>query len=278
MELFGKYPFYKEELIKRTIRYDDDLKIFLESALKTIMYLDKVPDETINKIIFSMSFAKFDKGSKIFQVDETSGMMQIIQNGMVEIYTTMDNGVEFVIERLYRGSVINHRSFITEDKIDVNARCQMPVTLFYITWDKMKEIKEESPVLSRKIDAIEVMLINKDNPIALDYIISRDATVMKNNNQTRSRKEQAYRDNLTVKLKNAIMFYIVKTRILKRIPNFNEILNMAINKKKREMHAARRKQQEFDLDQLGPEDTYLTDEQFSLIKEQIEKIKLTLDD
>jgi len=197
---------------------------------------------------------------------------------MVEIYTTMDNGVEFVIERLYRGSVINHRSFITEDKIDVNARCQMPVTLFYITWDKMKEIKEESPVLSRKIDAIEVMLINKDNPIALDYIISRDATVMKNNNQTRSRKEQAYRDNLTVKLKNAIMFYIVKTRILKRIPNFNEILNMAINKKKREMHAARRKQQEFDLDQLGPEDTYLTDEQFSLIKEQIEKIKLTLDD
>jgi len=49
--------------------------------------------------------------------------MQIIQNGMVEIYTTMDNGVTFVIERLYRGSVINHRSFITEDKIDVNARC-----------------------------------------------------------------------------------------------------------------------------------------------------------
>lgn len=51
---------------------------------------------------------------------------------MVEIYTTMDNGVTFVIERLYRGSVINHRSFITEDKIDVNARCQMPVTIFYI--------------------------------------------------------------------------------------------------------------------------------------------------
>ena len=142
MELFNKYPFYKDELIKRTIRYDDDLKIFLESALKTIEYFDKVPDDTINQVIFSMSFAKFDKGSKIFMVDETSGMMQIIQNGMVEIYTTMDNGVEFVIERLYRGSVINHRSFITEDKIDVNARCQMPVTLFYITWEKMKEIKE----------------------------------------------------------------------------------------------------------------------------------------
>ena len=64
-------------------------------------------------------------------------MMQIIQNGMVEIYTKMDTGVEFVIERLYRGSVINHRSFITEDKINVNARCQMPATLYYILWETM---------------------------------------------------------------------------------------------------------------------------------------------
>jgi len=82
--------------------------------------------------------------------------MQVIQNGMVEIYTTMDNGVEFVIERLYRGSVINHRSFITEDKIDVNARCQMPVTLFYILWDKMNEIKEGCPILKKKVEEIEL--------------------------------------------------------------------------------------------------------------------------
>ena len=203
--------------------------------------------------------------------------MQIISNGMVEIYTTMDNGVEFVLERLYRGSIINHHSFITEDKIDVNARCQMPVTLFYITWDKMRMIKEQSPVLSQKIDKIELQLVNKDNPIALDYIISRDVSHIKNKKK-RTRKEQAYRDKLTVKLKNAIMYYIVKTREKKRIPNFTEILNMAINKKKREMQAARRKQQEFDLDQLGTDDAFLTDEQFSLIKEKNEKIKLTLED
>ena len=103
----------------------------------------------------------------------------------------MDNGVEFVIERLYRGSVINHRSFITEDNIDVNARCQMPVTLFYILWEKMLQIKESCPFLSKKIDQIEVMLINKDNPIALDYIISRDAAILRNHkdNKEKNRKK-----------------------------------------------------------------------------------------
>lgn len=74
------------------------------------------------------------------------------------------------------------------------------------------------------------------------------------------------------------MYYIVKTRILKRVPNFNEILDLAISKHKREQKAMRRKQQEFDLDHLGPEDSYLTDEQFSLITEHIDKIKRTLED
>lgn len=179
-----------------------------------------------------MKFAKFDKGSKIFEVEEKSTMMQIIQNGMVEIYTTMDNGVEFVIEQLYRGSVINHRSFITEDKIDVNARCNMPVTLFYIMMDKMKEIKDSCPILSENIDAIEMMLVNKDNPIALDYIISRNPNILRKK-QVLPVEIQRKHDGLTVKLKNAIMYHIVKTRVLKRIPNFTEILNMAIEKQKR---------------------------------------------
>lgn len=46
--LLGEFPFFKTELIKRTIRYDDDLKLFLESTLKTIEYLHNVPDETIS--------------------------------------------------------------------------------------------------------------------------------------------------------------------------------------------------------------------------------------
>ena len=53
-------------MVKRAIRYDDNFKILIESALQTIDYLNGVPDETINRIIFSMTFAKFEKGSKIF--------------------------------------------------------------------------------------------------------------------------------------------------------------------------------------------------------------------
>lgn len=73
--------------------------------------------------------------------------MYIIQNGMVEIYTTMENGVDFVIERLYRGSVINQTSFLLLDKIDVAARCATPVSLYYISLQKILEFRQRYPGL-----------------------------------------------------------------------------------------------------------------------------------
>jgi hypothetical protein len=57
----------------------------------------------------------------------------------------------------------------------------MPVTIFYIQWKDMNKIKDECSFLTQKIDAVETALFNKDNPIALDYIISRDATVINGN-------------------------------------------------------------------------------------------------
>jgi hypothetical protein len=37
------------------------------------------------------------------------------------------------------------------------------------------------------------------------------------------------------------MFHIVKSRVLKRIPNFSEILNLAIQKNRKKLQADRRK-------------------------------------
>ena len=99
----------------------------------------------------------------------------------------MDNGVEFSIERLYRGSVINHNSFIYHDKIDVNARCEFPVTLFYLGNEQMEQIRETCDVLSKNLDALEAKMTHKDNPIALDYIISRDSSYLSSGREDKIR-------------------------------------------------------------------------------------------
>ena len=81
--------------------------------------------------------------------------MFILQNGIVEILTSMDKGVDFVIERLFRGAVINHRSFLLNDQIDVSARCVTPVSLFYLDVDDLQAVREKDPNLDREIQRIE---------------------------------------------------------------------------------------------------------------------------
>jgi CRP-like cAMP-binding protein len=64
---------------------------------------------------------------------------------MIEIYTLLENGGEFVIDRLYRGSILNHRSFLLRDKIAVYGRCTTPVSLYSISLDKFYEIRGKYP-------------------------------------------------------------------------------------------------------------------------------------
>jgi CRP-like cAMP-binding protein len=54
----------------------------------------------------------FEKGSHLFNVDDVCKYMFIITEGMVEIVTLMDNGVELIIERLMPGSSINAQAFL----------------------------------------------------------------------------------------------------------------------------------------------------------------------
>ena len=43
-------------------------------------------------------------------------------SGVLEVYTTFE-GNDFIVERLYQGSIINYRNFVTHDKLAINIRC-----------------------------------------------------------------------------------------------------------------------------------------------------------
>jgi hypothetical protein len=51
----------------------------------------------------------------------------------------------------------------------------------------MTEIKEDCDILAKNINDIEHSIVNRDNPIALDYIISRDPKATVLNKQKKKR-------------------------------------------------------------------------------------------
>ena len=56
------------------------------------------------------------------------------------------------------------------------------------------------------------------------------------------------------------MYYVVKGREARKIPKLKDILQQVIDKRNKQFEALRKKNNIYQLDQLGPSDTYLTDD------------------
>lgn len=110
-------------------------------------------------------------------------------------------GEPFIIEKLYRGSIINHRSFLLEDDNDTDGKCGSTVSVFYLEYRDLDAIRQRNAELDTEIKKIENKMLGAENPIALDYIIRHPKDKKKN----REYETEIKRNELTVILKNAVM-------------------------------------------------------------------------
>jgi CRP-like cAMP-binding protein len=88
----------------------------------------------------------YEKGRLICQKDEKAESLFLIQDGIVEVALKYDRRREdqnFVIERLARGAIINHRSFMVRDDADTDFVCLTTVSVFVLNYNKFYEIKRK---------------------------------------------------------------------------------------------------------------------------------------
>ena len=152
---------------------------------------------------------------------------------MIEIYHYLDKKeqYEFVIERLYRGSIVNHNSFLMNDELDTDARCTTTVTVYYLDINTFKNLRSKHIALDQIMDTHEAWLVggNRKEP-AIDYIIQSPYSnqYFKMNNQTgelvHNYKKEMYRRKLTTQLKNAILVVWLDVKKERSKTNLEDII------------------------------------------------------
>lgn len=84
----------------------------------------------------------------------------------------MEKQQSFVIENLFRGSIINHNSFLMNDGMDTDAHCKTNVHCFAISIEKVNYLREKYQELDEALDKAERHLVSGDRrEPAIDYII-----------------------------------------------------------------------------------------------------------
>lgn len=132
-----------------------------------------------------------------------------------------------MIERLGRGAIINHRSFMIKDDADTDFVCRTTVSCFVLHYDKFKEVEVKRQDLQRARTEVEQELYAPLLPLALDYIF--------HNNEKSS--QQAYaeilrKNQLRVKFKNAIMQQWTKIKDDTAPGNIQDMVDQMLKKKR----------------------------------------------
>lgn len=132
-ELLQIYPNLSNFMKAHIRKYDDPLKLFLEMSLNQIDFFKNLSPEIKSEWIFNMQLKQLEKDAFLYKLETQSSEMFVIQSGEVEIVHYLENdGIKekFIIEKLFRGSVINHNSFLMKDGIDTDAICKTSVSVF----------------------------------------------------------------------------------------------------------------------------------------------------
>ena len=90
-------------------------------------------EDVIVALAFSFKDEYFEAGAMIQTQSDTSECLFIVFEGIVEVFTEMDNGTKLLIQTLVRGSIININGFLNNgNKCNVNYRCLTQVCLYVI--------------------------------------------------------------------------------------------------------------------------------------------------
>ena len=118
----------------------------------------------------------------------------------------------FAIENLYRGSIINHSSFLMNDDMDTDAYCKTNVHCFSMSIETLNHLRDKYVELDTALDKVERRLVeDKRREPANDYIIKDPYSHrhfkkdLITGHLTDNFIEEQRRRKLTVVLKNAIM-------------------------------------------------------------------------
>lgn len=249
-ELLQIYPVMNNLMKEYTKMYDDPIKLFLEMSMNQIDFFQGLSQEIKTEWIFNMQLRQIEQGAMVYQLDTASEEMFVVQSGQIDILQyikSQGNEEPFVIEKLYRGSVINHNSFLMKDGIDTDAICTTSVSVFYIHIDTINRMRQKHYDLDKALERKEMVLVNPNaKEPALDYII-KDPTcrqyylkLKEKNPKTGTqrvmhdykREEEANR--LTVKLKNAIMVFWLEEKNKRKKKSFEQVIKEYLETKKRQ--------------------------------------------
>lgn len=132
-------------MCKYILTYNDVNRTNLESLVKPLFFLNNLFTKAMKlDFIYKMEDRFYHNGELIVTQGRPCKGLMILASGVAEVYTVCE-GSEFIIDRLYAGSIINERSFLLDEVNEVNIRCLKSCIVLCRSKRSFQYLLDESP-------------------------------------------------------------------------------------------------------------------------------------
>ena len=226
-DLNTDYPQMQDALKEHIYSYDDTLTHFTLASLRRVPYFQDINNEALYDVMYTLKKRFYDKGDLIQNVGEDADTMYLVLNGTIELYTHFES-YEFVLERLWRGSIMNYRTFFQQYDAQVCSRCVTKTILLELPYEKMVALTKHHEDMEKKFLKFEKQVLKeKDKSYPLDYIMNIPEEFYEGSNIA-ERYESIQRENV---FKNVVMRRLYEIRQLKAKPKLKDLLLKQMNTK-----------------------------------------------
>ena len=122
--------------------------------------------------MYSLEVKKFNRGDILQKPGDNASVLYFIQDGVIEILTETEGGHEFVLEKLFRGSIINYRTFFMEDSGKVFYRFGRNTICSQIDFKTMINVMSRHKDLLKVFKRFKNKTTSLQKTFPLDYIMT----------------------------------------------------------------------------------------------------------
>ena len=216
-------------------RYNDKQKRFMLKSMRKVEFFNGIGDNATHDIMYSFIGENFSKDEYLQEPGENATNLFFLQEGVIEIETKCDD-IDFTLEKLFRGSVINYRTFFMEEDGQVYYKFGKNSILFTLTYEKMEELCKKHEDLNKKFHKFKQQTIMREKPFPLDYIMELPKHLKE---KTKHMNDFSKRLELENRLKNIVIRMMVDIRAAKAKPSLKDMINQYLKKKAEKDERAR---------------------------------------
>ena len=163
-------PDIDEYFMPRIFSYDDKLMRFLRETIQRVPYLQGIGEQALHELMFSLRKSFYDKHHLLQKTGDDASTLLFVLDGVVELYTEFE-GTFFLLEKLFRGSAINYRTFFMEYAGKVNMRTGRSTVLLEVDYTDFENLMQKHEVLETQFLKFQKKILTEGNTFPLDYIM-----------------------------------------------------------------------------------------------------------